>query len=91
MCWRRLVPADRLPKSQALDWSAPVVAGAAQLAAVTAERDQLRAERVPLTDVAALAVIDDMGWDLDSIEQADMMRLARAVEAAHGIKVHPTP
>ena len=41
-CEADVVPADRLPKSQALDWSASVVAGAEQLAAVTAERDQLR-------------------------------------------------
>jgi len=93
-CEADVVPADQLPKSQELlAWSSLVVAGMAQMAAVTAERDQLRAEverlhiqRVPLTDAAALAVIDGMGWDLDSIELIEMMGLVRAVEASHGIR-----
>ena len=43
-CEADVVPADKLTKSQPLDWSAPVVAGTEQLAAATAERDRLRAE-----------------------------------------------
>ena len=95
-CEADVVPADRLPKSQTLDWSAPVVAGTEQLAAVTAERDQLRAEverlraqHVPLTDDRVrqlwLSACSDVTYCLTSTA------FARLLEREHGITDCPTP
>lgn len=41
--------------------------------------------RKPLRDHKAYGVIDKMGWQLDDNGKDDMLKLLRAIEAAHGI------